>query len=556
MKPLSVLLVSDFNLGNFARYLENDEGSPPITPILAPFGQVTPTLIEPVTEDRRPDCALVWTSPEHVSPTFARCLDHQGDDLAAILSEVDAYCAAVQRLARAVDLVFVPTWVPIVERAESLLLGMRPPAGRSRLLLDMNVRLAQNLEASSNVHLLDPARWMETGEGPPRDPRLWYEAKVPFSNEVFRAAAGDLKSCLRGLRGGARKIILLDLDDTLWGGLVGDIGWEKLRLGGHDAAGEAYVDFQRALQALTRRGVILGVVSKNEADTALEAVDRHPEMVLRREDFAGWRINRDDKARNIVELMHELNLGLDSAVFIDDSAVERARVREALPEVLVPDWPADCRLFPRALAALRCFDVPAVTAEDAARTKMYVSERSRTELLERVGSVDAWIKSLQIRVEVERVGHGSFDRALQLLNKTNQMNLAPRRLTGPEFEAWLAGPGRVSWCFRVSDRLGDSGLTGLLSVEPREGVAEIRDFVLSCRVMGRKVEETMLHVAVDHARSAGLREVRATYAPTPKNVPFRAFLERAGFPAREGEHVFVWPADVDCPVPDAVECSK
>lgn len=556
MPPLSALLVSDFNLGNFSRYLEHDEEVPPVTPIVAPFGQVMPALLEPVATDRRPDCAVVWTSPEHVSPTFARCLEHQDHDPEAILAEVDAYCAAVQAFSRGVDLVFVPTWVPTVDRPGSLLLAMRPREGGARVLLDMNVRLAENLHASSNVHLLDATRWMETGDGPPRDPKLWYLAKVPFSNEVFRAAVRDVKSCLRGIRGGARKIILLDLDDTLWGGLVGDVGWEKLRLGGHDAAGEAYVDFQRALQALTRRGVILGIISKNEAETALEAIDRHPEMVLRREDFAGWRINRDDKARNIVELMDELNLGLDAAVFIDDSAVERARVREALPEVLVPDWPADCRLFPRALAALRCFDVPTVTAEDAVRTRMYVSERSRAELLERVGSVDAWIKSLQIRVEVERVGNGTFDRALQLLNKTNQMNLATRRLTEHEFKEWLAGAGRVSWCFRVSDRLGDSGLTGLLSVEHRDDVAEIRDFVLSCRVMSRKVEETMLHVAVDYARAAGLREVRATYAPTPKNVPFRAFLERAGFPAREGEHVFVWPADVDCPVPDAVACSK
>jgi FkbH-like protein len=455
-----------------------------------------------------------------------------------------------------VDLAFVPTWVPTLERYGSFLLGMRSPEGTPRVLLEMNLRLAENLQNSANAYLLDSTGWMESAKGRPRDPKLWYLAKVPFANEVFLAAVRDIKSCLRGIWGEARKIILLDLDDTLWGGLVGDVGWEKLRLGGHDPVGEAYVDFQRALKALTRRGVILGIISKNEEHIALEAIDRHPEMVLRREDFAGWRINRKDKARNIVELVDELNLGLNSVVFIDDSAVGRARVLEALPEVLVPEWPPDCLLFPRALAALKCFEVPAVTTEDAMRTKMYVAERSRAELLERIGSVDSWLKTLVIRVEVQEVGNGNLDRALQLLNKTNQMNLATRRLNELEFQDWLAGGARKSWCFRVSDRLGDSGITGLLSIEHMGDVAEIRDFLLSCRVMGRKVEETMLHVAIDYARSTGLRKVRAKYEPTARNEPCLEFLKRAGFPAREGENVFIWYAEEVYPVPEAVECSK
>jgi FkbH-like protein len=315
------------------------------------------------------------------------------------------------------------------------------------------------------------------------------------------------------------------------------------------------VDFQRSLKALSHRGVILGVVSKNESNIALEAIDRHPEMVLRRSDLAGWRINREDKARNIVDLVHELNLGLDSVVFIDDSPVERARVRETLPEVLVPEWPADSMLYTRALADLRCFEWPARTAEDAARTQMYRSERTRAALLERVGSVDEWLKSLQLRVEVEEVGGANFERAIQLLNKTNQMNLATRRLSDGEFRAWLAGEGRRSWCFRVIDRLGDSGITGLLSVERIRDAALIRDFVLSCRVMGRKVEETMLHVAVDYARSAGLAQVRAEYTPTPRNQPCLEFLKRAGFPGREGKDAFIWNTDHPCPLPAAISCS-
>jgi len=553
MKVLSGLLVSNFNTGNLARYLENDEESPKIECTSAPFGQVMATLLAPA-DNAKPDFAIVWTSPEHVSAEYGRCLDGRQYNADALRNEVDQFSAAITQFAGRASVVFVATLSPITDAVTSSLAGMRV-GGASRLLAEMNLRLADNLRECRNVYLLDSARWTEKSGDRPRDPKLWYLAKVPFANDVFLAAVRDIKGCLRGITGSARKLVILDLDDTLWGGLVGDVGWEKLRLGGHDPAGEAFVDFQRSLKALSRRGVILAVVSKNEEHIALEAIDRHPEMVLRRSDLAGWRINRVDKARNIVELVHQLNLGLDSVVFIDDSPVERARVRETLPEVLVPEWPADSMLYPRALADLRCFEWPAVTAEDAARTEMYNSERTRAELLERVGSVDEWLKSLQLRVDVEEVGGANFERVVQLLNKTNQMNLATRRLTDKEFRAWLAGEGRRSWCFRVTDRLGDSGITGLLSLERQHDAAVIRDFVLSCRVMGRKVEETMLHVAVDYAQSAGLREVRAEYIPTPRNQPCLEFLERAGFPGRDGEQTFVWYTNQQCPLPEAISCT-
>jgi FkbH-like protein len=511
-----------------------------------------PALLTPAAE--KPDFAVVWSSPEHISPSFAASLEGLGGDPDAMLAEVSQFTAAMRTFAERVDTVFVPTWVPTLDTPASSLLTMRD-GGSARALTAMNLRLTDDLRECSNVYVVDATRWMERSPGPPRAPKLWYMAKVPFANEVFVEAVRDIKGCLRGLGGRARKLLILDLDDTLWGGLVGDVGWEKLRLGGHDPAGEAYVDFQRGLKTLTRRGVILAVVSKNEEEIALEAIDRHPEMLLRRDDLAGWRINREDKARNIVDLVHELNLGLDSVVFIDDSPVERARVREALSEVLVPEWPADSMLYCRALADLRCFDLPAVTAEDANRTRMYTSDRSRAELLARVGSVDEWLKSLLLRIEMEEVGGANFERVLQLINKTNQMNLATRRFTEPELKAWLAGSGRKSWCFRVSDRLGDSGITGLLSVEHTGEVMYIRDFVLSCRVMGRKVEETMLHVAVAFAQSAGAREVRAHYEPTPRNLPCLEFLKRAGFPTREGDHIFVWSAERDYPLPEAVSFS-
>src|SRR5207248_5467611 len=241
-------------------------------------------------------------------------------------------------------------------------------------------------------------------------------------------------------------------------------------------------------------GVLLGIVSKNEESTALEAIRSHPEMVLRQDDFAGWRINWEDKAQNIVELVSELNLGLQSVVLIDDSPVERARVHEAFPDVLVPEWPSSPLDYTATLHGLRCFDTRLVSLEDRTRTEMYVTERKRHEVRTQVSSLEQWLASLNIQVEAEPLSEATLDRATQLLNKTNQMNLSTRRMIKEELQNWNQQPENTVLIFRVSDKFGDYGLVGVASFVLRDGNANVVDFVLSCRVMGRKVEETMLHV--------------------------------------------------------------
>jgi FkbH-like protein len=333
--------------------------------------------------------------------------------------------------------------------------------------------------------------------------------------------------------------VIVDLDDVLWGGLVGETGWQTLNLGGHDHLGEAFVDFQRALKALTRRGVQIAIVSKNDESTALAAIERHPEMQLRRGDFAGWRINWGDKAQNVIDLLADLRLGPESAVFIDDSAIERARVEAAVPGVLVPDWPADPTRFVEALMSLRCFDSPLLTAEDRARTDMYAAESARRTERTTASSLDEWLESLGIGVTVESLSDGHLARAAQLFNKTNQMNLATRRLSAPELQQWATMPGHRLLTFRVADRFGDSGLTGLvgLSIDGRR--ARLVDFLMSCRVMGRNVEDAMLHVAIAHSRAHGANQLVAELRPTPRNGPCLEFLRRSQLrPVTDTE--FVW----------------
>jgi FkbH-like protein len=468
-----------------------------------------------------------------------------------VRSEVDEYCRKLLLVKNRARVMFVPTWVVPAFHAGHGMLDLAAEVGVSRILMQANMRLLENLDGHSNVFPLNAAKWVELAGEKAFNPRLWYLGKVPFGNELFKTAVSDLKAGLRGIQGRARKLVILDLDDTLWGGIVGEVGWQEIMLGGHDPAGEALVDFQRELKALTRRGIVLAIASKNEESIALEAIGKHSEMVLRKEDFAGWRINWKDKAQNIVELAAELNLGLDSAVFIDDNPAERARVREALPDVFVPEWPADKRLYPHTLRSLNCFDKPAISAEDRQRQQMYTTERRRKELKGQVGSVEEWLRTLDLVVKVEPLGTSNLGRSAQLLNKTNQMNLSTRRMTEQEYLAWAGAKNHRVWSFYVSDRFGDSGLTGILGVEAADGWVTILDFVLSCRVMGRKVEEAMLHVAVDWARSARIKEVRADYYPNAKNKPCLDFFLRSGM-QKHGENRFVLDATQEYPLHPAV----
>ncbi len=423
--------------------------------------------------------------------------------------------------------------------------------GITRALWAINLRLAERLAKTKNVYVLNADRWSDAAVRAPNREKAWYLGKMAIPRAAMAEAAADIKAAISGLSGGARKLLILDLDDTMWGGIVGDVGWEGLRLGGHDGIGEAFVDFQRAVKSLKRRGIVLGIVSKNEESVALEAIRRHPEMVLREEDFVGWKINWTDKAKNIVDLTTELNLGLQSVVFIDDNPVERARVREALPEVLVPDWPEDKFLYASAFHRLRCFDAPQASKEDVERTEMYTQERKREELQRQVGSIGEWLKNLQIKVRAEPLGSANLARSAQLLNKTNQMNLSTRRLTEAELSAWANQPGRAFYAVTVSDRLGDAGLTGLVSFEREGDALRIVDYVLSCRVMGRKVEETMVHLAVTLATEQGCASVVAEHLPTAKNKPCLSFWQASGF-ENDGDRRFTWRTAAPFALPEAI----
>jgi FkbH-like protein len=554
-KEYRCLLISNFTIDNFANYLNNDTDLPAVKNIIAPFNQVIQVLTDKNLEcwKDNSDFAVIWTQPESVIESFNNVMNYKNVSIEKILEEVDEYSSLLLNICDRAKFVFVPTWIfPSYHRGFGIL-DMKTGIGISNILMRMNLRLSENLGKISNIYLLNAQRWTNKAGKNDFDPKLWYMGKIAFGNEVFIEAVKDIKSALRGITGNSRKLIILDLDDTLWGGISGDIGWENINLGGHDHIGEAYVDFQRALKSLTNRGILLGIVSKNEEAVALETIKNHQEMVLRLDDFAGWKINWQDKAQNVVELVSDLNLGLQSVVFIDDSPVERARVREALPEVFVPEWSEDKMLYKSALLGLYCFDTPSISKEDVERTRMYSTERQRKDLKKRIGSFDEWLKGLRIKVKVEELNEINLQRAAQLLNKTNQMNLTTRRMTESELMNWARKDNHKLWTFRVSDKFGDSGLTGIISLEVKNKTAGIVDFVLSCRVIGRKVEETMLYTAIKYAQSIGMDEIYAKYIQTPKNKLCLEFWRKSGFLCDEGDDIFKWKIGNDYPIPESIQ---
>jgi FkbH-like protein len=530
VRRVRAVLMADFTIDELAQRL-TAAGSEPhdleVVSEVAPFDQIVPTLIALASSDAKPELAVVWTRPDRACPAFGELLAGGSRDVEGILAEVDNFASLLKSHAQAARFVFVPSWVLPPTRRGTGLLELRESQA-SLVLMQMNLRLAGALESAANVFVLDAQRWLAAANDGGVDPKLWFAGKMAFTSGVLAEAARDIRAGLRATLGASRKLVVLDLDDTLWGGIVGDVGWENLALGGHDPSGEAFVAFQRQLIALSMRGVALAVVSKNDEATALEAMRSHPEMLIRPSMLAAFRINWLDKAQNIVEIARELNLGLQSVVFLDDNPIERARVREALPEVYVPEWPSDPTYSTRTLEGLACFDTAAVTAEDCERNATYATERERASTRGQVSSFDEWLAALQLTVRFEPIGGPNVARATQLLNKTNQMNLRTRRLSEGELVEWSRQSGHETWTVHVSDRFGNAGLTGVLSLARAANDVYVEDYVLSCRVMGRRVEEAMVWAAKRRANAMGGHRLVALPVATQKNKPCLDFFERVG----------------------------
>ena len=360
----------------------------------------------------------------------------------------------------------------------------------------------------------------------------WLQGKLEIAPQAA-PLYGDLAARILGAqRGLSKKCLVLDLDNTLWGGVIGDDGLDGIVLGEGSAAGEAHLALQHYAKQLKERGVVLAVCSKNDAKIAEAAFRDHPEMVLRRSDFAAFQANWDDKAQNLKAIAARLNIGIDSLVFVDDNPIERARVRQSLPMVAVPELPEDPAHYVRCLAEAGYFEAVAFTAEDRDRAQSYAANAEREALLGSAESMEDFLRGLAMTAVYGPFTAVDHARVVQLINKTNQFNTTTRRYAGDEIARIMEEPDAVTLQFRLLDRVGDNGLVSTMILRPTpddDEALEIENWVMSCRVFGRELEYEAMNIAVEAAKERGARTLVADYIPTPKNDVISRLYPSLGF---------------------------
>jgi FkbH-like protein len=406
----------------------------------------------------------------------------------------------------------------------------RLPDSPSHLLNVFHARL-RDMADEQKVDLLDVNGWAgKDGLKEWHNPVLWHEAKQEVSPAAGPMYGEWVARILAAQLGRSFKCLVLDLDQTLWGGVIGDDGLAGIQLGQGNGVSEAFSAFQRFVRDLKWRGVILAVCSKNDEATAKEPFDRHPEMILKRSDIACFIANWKDKATNLREIARQLNIGLDSLVFVDDNPFERNQVREALPMVAVPEMPEDPAYYPDCIASAGYFEALALTEDDLARGEQYQKNIERSQFQASFSDMSGYLKGLEMKLIWGPFDPLSLSRVTQLLNKTNQFNLTTRRYSEDQAAQFAARPDAVTLKCRLTDRFGDNGIIGvMIALEQKEGDWVIDTWLMSCRVLGRGVEQAMLDLLAEAVEKKGARRLIGQYFPTAKNGMVKNLFSDLGF---------------------------
>lgn len=397
-------------------------------------------------------------------------------------------------------------------------------------LQKLNWLLSSQARENRNVFLIDLDMIRATyGTGSFRDMKFYYQARMAAGFEGVVDMAGQVYDIILASMGRIRKCLILDLDNTLWGGVIGDDGMNGIEIG-ELGTGRAYTDLQKWCLELKKRGILLAVCSKNDEETAKEPFLKHPDMVLQLEDFAMFVCNWDDKATNIKRIQNALNIGMDSLVFVDDNPFERELVRNALPEVTVPELPADPALYLPFLQSLHLFETVSFSGDGESRTEMYRTEAKRRSEKEVFTDIDDYLKSLEMKAKAMPFDEFHYPRIAELSQRSNQFNLRTVRYTEEDIKRIASSQEYLTIYFELSDRFGDYGLISAVIIE-RTGQKEgfIDTWFMSCRVLKRGMEEFIINTVVDECRKAGIERLKAQYIPTAKNGMVADIYERFGF---------------------------
>lgn len=550
-KRIRVALLSSFTIDPLAMYLDIKSRLVLLHPeiYVAPFNQYNQEILNKNSKLYRfnPDIIILAVQAEvlvneNFYSEFINLTDV--DQLhTEILSRMETILSTLLVNTDAIVLVnnfVVPSFSPLG------ILDNKAESGLRGFFQKLNNKLVELYRKSRQIYVVDlEAVAGKHGKSRCLDPKMYYRGFFDFSESFLNVIADEYMGYIKALKNLTRKCIVLDLDNVLWGGNISEDGNEGIQLG-NDSPGNAYKDFQRTLLSYYNRGIILAINSKNNPEDALKAIREHPHMLLREKHFAAIRINWRNKVQNMIELAKEIDIGLDSLVFIDDNPREREHVKQALPQVMVVDMPSSPFLYRRTLENLNDFNTLSLTEEDKKRGEMYRARKRREIFRKSISSLDDFLKSLEIKVAIKHANEFSLPRIVRMVNKTNQFNLTTRRYTDAEIRKMKDTEDEFGiYCLQVSDRFGDEGIVGVAIIRKKLNVWTLDSFLLSCRVIGRKVETAFLARIVEDAKEQSVFKLIGEYIPTQKNAPVKDFYPSHGFRklARE-RNVSRWELDL------------
>jgi FkbH-like protein len=439
------------------------------------------------------------------------------------------------------------TIVQTIPLAPDALLGSlesRVPGTPNFIVECLNSRIMKGdfdvLDVERLANLVGLAAWHDIAH--------WHWAKLPFSQSLMAVYADYVVRYIAALRGRSRKCLVLDLDNTLWGGIIGDAGIEGIELGNGTPLGEAFLSIQTMALELRRRGVVLAVCSKNDESNARAAFRSHPEMLLKEEHIAIFQVNWTDKASNLESVARALSLTLDSLVFVDDDPAERSIVRHELPAVAVPELPVgEPALWPLIISAAGYFERAQITAEDIDRADQYSANAKRAEALSQPRNLQSYLTQLEMKLEVTSFTSLQRSRITQLVNKSNQYNLTTRRYTSEQLETMENNPTRACFAARLRDKFGDQGIISVVICKHENDDWHVDTWLMSCRVLGRQVEQAFLNYIANKAIEARRKRLVGYYVPTAKNDLVKDHFERLGFApsGRDDGGRTTWLLDLD-----------
>jgi FkbH-like protein len=537
LREVRVSFVATFTIDVLVPYIavEGARRSLAVRSLVAPYGQLEQQLLDPASlvYQSNPGFIVIAARVEDAAPELVRDFvrlsrEDIGREVGELVARLENVVRAVRRHSRSQVLL----WNQVLPL--SLAAGLADSAlepSQTETIVEINRRLARVCRAIPGAHVFDVCRVAnEVGLAAWQDPKLLHLARIPLSAAAQIATAKRLARYLSALTTVPRKCLVLDLDDTLWGGVLGEEGVDGVALG-EEYPGSAFKAFHRQLRSYRDRGVLLAIASKNDERDVMELFERHPDSVLRWGDFAARQVHWNDKAASLVAIADELRIGVDALAFFDDSPVEREWVRTRMPGVQVIEVPPDALRYGAALDESGAFDHLELTDEDRKRAELYRGELERRHLAESITSVEEFLRALRMRITIGAVDRATLPRVAQLIAKTNQFTLTTRRHSQAEIERLIA-EGAIALWMRIEDRFGDNGLVGVaIAVDaPPRGVS-IDSFLVSCRVLGRDAEAALLRAVAERALARGATRLLGEYVPTKKNGIVAGFLASRGFTA-------------------------